>query len=253
MSGEGNGISSPYNIIYNSLYPILLWAPLVAQMVKNPLAMQGTCVRSLGWENPQEKGMATQSCILAWKIPWTEEPGGLQSMGFQRVRHNWATEHMLTQTHVCKTLKNFYCSWFTMLCYFLVYAKWISYTHIHSFFSSVQSLIRVRLFAIPWTAAHQASLSINNSCNLLKLMSIELVMPSNHLILCHPLLKTSLFPSIRVFPKILHISSSHQVAKVLEFQIQHQSFQWIFRINFLYDGLVESPCSPRDSQESSSK
>ena len=67
-------------------------------------------------------------------------------------------------------------------------------------FSSVQLLSRVRLFATPWTAAHQASLSITNSQSLLKLMSIELVMPSNHLILCCPLLLLpSIFPSIRVF------------------------------------------------------
>ena len=67
-------------------------------------------------------------------------------------------------------------------------------------FSSVQLLSRVRLFAIPWTAARQASLSITNSWSLLILMSIELVMPSNHLILCHSiLLPPSLFPSIRVF------------------------------------------------------
>ena len=67
-------------------------------------------------------------------------------------------------------------------------------------FSSVQSLSHVRLFATPWTAARQASLSITNSHSLLKLMSIELMMPSNHLILCHPLLLLpSIFPSIRVF------------------------------------------------------
>ena len=74
--------------------------------------------------------------------------------------------------------------------------------------SSVQSLSRVRLFATPWTAACQASLSIIDSQSLLKLMSIELVMPSNHLILCHPLLLLpSIFPSIRVFPNesALHI------------------------------------------------
>ena len=66
--------------------------------------------------------------------------------------------------------------------------------------SSVQSLSRVPLFVIPWTAARQASLSITNSRSLRKLMSIELVMPSNHLILCHPLLLLpSIFPSIRVF------------------------------------------------------
>ena len=67
-------------------------------------------------------------------------------------------------------------------------------------FVSVQSLSHIQLFAAPWTAACQASLSITNSQNLLKLMSIELVMPSNHLILCRPLLLLpSIFPSIRVF------------------------------------------------------
>ena len=66
---------------------------------------------------------------------------------------------------------------------------------------SVQSLSCVRLFVTPWTAAHQASLSITNSQSLLKLMSTESVMPSNHLILCRPLLLLpSIFPSIRVFP-----------------------------------------------------
>ena len=67
-------------------------------------------------------------------------------------------------------------------------------------FSSVQLLSHARLFATPWTAASQVSLSITNSRSLLTLMSIELVMPSNHLILCHPLLfLPSIFPSIRVF------------------------------------------------------
>ena len=65
--------------------------------------------------------------------------------------------------------------------------------------SSVQSLSRIWLFATPWTAARQASLSITNSQSLLRLMSIELVMPSNHLILCRPLLSPSIFPTIRVF------------------------------------------------------
>ena len=57
-------------------------------MVKNLPAMQVTRVRSLGWQDPLEKEMATLSSILAWKIPWTEEPGGLQSTGSQRVRHD---------------------------------------------------------------------------------------------------------------------------------------------------------------------
>ena len=142
--------------------------------------------------------------------------------------------------------------------------------------SSVQSLSRVQLFVTPWTAAHQASLSITNSQSLPKLMSIELVMPSSHFILCRPLLLLpSLFPSIRVCSnesagngnplqcsclenprdggawwaaisgvtqrrrrlKWLSSSSSssfsHHVAKVLEFQLQHQSFQWTPRTDLL--------------------
>ena len=61
---------------------------LVAHSVKNLLAMQETQVRSLGWEDPLETEMATHSSILAWKISWTEEPGGLASMGSQRVGHD---------------------------------------------------------------------------------------------------------------------------------------------------------------------
>ena len=76
-------------------------------------------------------------------------------------------------------------------------------SHLLSFglvqFSSFQSLSHVQLFATPWTAAHQASLSITNYQSSPKLMFIEPVMPSNHLILCHPLLLPSIFPSIRVF------------------------------------------------------
>ena len=65
----------------------IVGASLVAQMVKNPPAMQETQVQSLGWENLLEKGTAIHSSILAWRIPWTEESGRLQSMGSQRVRH----------------------------------------------------------------------------------------------------------------------------------------------------------------------
>ena len=60
----------------------------MAQRVKNLPSMQETQVQSLDWEDPLEKGMATHSSILAWRMPWTEEPGGLQSMGLQRVRHD---------------------------------------------------------------------------------------------------------------------------------------------------------------------
>ena len=60
----------------------------MTQMVKNPPAMQETWVHFLGWEDPLEEGMATHSSILAWRIPWTEEPGGLHSMGSKRAGHN---------------------------------------------------------------------------------------------------------------------------------------------------------------------
>ena len=97
----------------------------------------------------------------------------------------------------------------------------ISLTIIQS--SSVHSLSHVWFSVTPSTAARQASLSITNSRSLLKLMPIESVMPSNHLILCHPsppALNLSQYQGLFQW-----VSSSHQVAKVLEFQLQHQSFQ----------------------------
>ena len=171
----------------------------------------------------------------------------------------------------------------------LTYLSWLV-------ISSVQLLSHVQLFTTSWTIERQASLSLNNSQSLLKLMSNKLVMPPDCLILCRPLLPPSIFSSIRVFsnesvlpirsPKYWRfsfstslpglsttpraysnscpssqwyhptlsfsvvpfssrlqsfpaqglfqwVSSLHQVAKVLEFQLQHQSFQWIFRTDFL--------------------
>ena len=67
---------------------IYSWPSLVAQLIKNLPAMQETQVGSLGWEDPLEKEMATDSSILAWRIPWMEKPDGLQSMGLQRVGHD---------------------------------------------------------------------------------------------------------------------------------------------------------------------
>ena len=81
----GSGSSPGEGIGYPLQYS---WASLVAQLVKNPPSMWETWVRSLGGEDPLEKGMANHSSIVAWRIPWTVEPGRLQSMGLQRVRHN---------------------------------------------------------------------------------------------------------------------------------------------------------------------
>ena len=75
----------------------------VAQIVRNLPAMLETWVWSLGQEDPLEKGMATHASILAWRIPWAEEPGGLQSIGLQRVRHDWIT-NIYIQTYL-DTLK----------------------------------------------------------------------------------------------------------------------------------------------------
>ena len=109
----------------------------------------------------------------------------------------------------------------------------------------MKSLSSVQLFLIPWTAARQASLSITNSRSLLKLMSIELVMPSNHLTLCHPLLlPPSIFPSIRVFSNetVLHIRwpdiGVSASASVLPMNIQ-DSFPlgWTGWISLQYKGL----------------
>ena len=73
--------------LFLTLWPVG-WTSLVAQTVKRLSTMQETSVRSLGWEDPLEKEMEIHSSITAWKIPWTEEPGRLQSMGSQRVGHN---------------------------------------------------------------------------------------------------------------------------------------------------------------------
>ena len=117
-------------------------------------------------------------------------------------------------------------------------------------FSSVQSLSHVRLFATLWTAARQASLSITNCQSSLRLMSIELVMPSRHLILCHPLLLLpQIPPSIRVFSN--ESTLCIRWPKYWSFSFSHHSFQRNPRADLLQNGLVGSPCSPRDSQESS--
>ena len=76
-------------------------------------------VRSLGWEDPLEQGMATHSSILPWRIPWTEDPGGLQSIGLQRIRHDWS---------------DLACTWFNTLILYIVLIKW-NYTLFFFFFA----------------------------------------------------------------------------------------------------------------------
>ena len=132
--------------------------------------MQENWVRSVGWEDLLEEGMETHSSILAWRI--STDRGASIVHG---VQESDMTEQLRTAQHL-------------LLQTFVV----------------VELLSHIRVFVTPWIAACQASLSITNSRSVLKLMSIKLVMMSNHLILCHPFLLTpSIFPSIRVFPSEL--------------------------------------------------
>ena len=133
--------------------------------------------------------MPIHSSILAWRIPWTEKPGGLQSVGSQRVGlwlSDWANWSLAGQKKA-PALNPFLPS-----------------------ISSVQSLSRVWLFATPWIAARQTSLSITNSWSSLRLTSIESVTPSSHLILCCPLLLLPpIPPSIRVFSSDIQLQIKH--------------------------------------------
>ena len=154
-----------------------------------------TRVWSLGQEGRLEEEMTTHSSILAWKIPWTEEPGGLESLGSQRVRHDWATKQILYEDLIIAFV--------------------------------VQLLSLVRFFSTPWTAAHQLSFTISRVC------------PTSCPLSEWCYLTISSAPSSLAFYLSQHqgffqwADSSQQVAKVLELQLQHQSFQRIFRVDFL--------------------
>ena len=85
------------------IHPSFVWASLVSQMVNHLSTMRETQVQSLGGEDLLEKGMAAHSSILAWKILWMEEPGRLQSMGSQRVRHDWVTSLKALSRYILKS------------------------------------------------------------------------------------------------------------------------------------------------------
>ena len=124
----------------------------------------------------------------------------------------------------------------------LMLCQLLKKNHTHTNTSSVSVLVVLQLLSCVWllatprTAACQASLSFTISLSLLTPVSTELVMPSNHLIIiCHPLLLLpSIFPSIRVFSN----ESVQKIAKVVAFQLQRQSSQWVFRVDFLQDWLI---------------
>ena len=145
-------------------------------MVKNLPTVLKTVVRSLGQEEPLEKGMATHSSILAWRIPWTEEPGGLQSMGSQRVGHNWATFISLcllllllsrfSRVRLCATPEMEAHQAPLSLGFFKARTlEWVAISFSNEWKWKVKGklLSRVRLPATPWTTAHQAPPSMGFS------------------------------------------------------------------------------------------
>ena len=162
--------------------------------------MWETWVRSLGREDPLEKEMATHSSILACSIPWTEEPGRLQSMGSQRVGHGWAT------------------------------SLWFS----HNNSQSVQSLSHALVVSDSlWPHRLQHGLPVHHQ--LLEFTQTHVHWVGDAIQPSHPLSS----PSSPAFNLSQHhglfkwVSSSHQVARVLELQLQHQSFQWTPRHDLL--------------------
>ena len=177
-------------------------ASLVAQRLKCLPPMRETQVRSLGQEDPMEKEMITHSSTLAWRIPWTEEPGRLQSTGSQRVGHDWATS--LTHSLTCQ----------------------ISY--------------RIQLFSCSVVSDSLWPHGLQNARLPCPSPSPGACWNSRPLSRwCHPSISSSvvLFSfCLQPFPVsglIQWVSSLHQVTKVLELQTQHQSLQWILRIDFL--------------------
>ena len=119
----------------------------------------------------------------------------------------------------------------TFLFYFFLIATQRNFSFIQNCLSFQLGACSELLYSAPWTAAHQTPLSFTVSQSLLKLMSIKSVMPSNHLILCRspsPAFNLSQHQGLFQW-----VGPLHQVAKILEIQLQHQSFQWIFRVDFL--------------------
>ena len=180
--GEGNGTPLQYSCLENPMDGGAWWAA-VHGVAKSWAQLSDF---TFNFHFPElEKEMVTHSSVLAWRIPGMGEPGGLLSMGSHRVGYDWSDLAVAVAILVVV----------------------------------VQLLSHVQLFATPWTAVCQVSLSFTISQSLLRFLSIESVMSSNHLILCHPLLLLpSIFPRIRAFSLS---RLSHQVATVLK--LQHQS------------------------------
>ena len=147
-------------------------------------------------------------------------------------------------------LDNFYLSIYRFPDSFLVLLHCVV-KPIHLVFCWCYSVVKSHLTLCDPTECSMPGLTTSQSFP--KFMSIKLVMPSNHLILWYPLLLLPSFNLSQHWSLFQWVGCSHQVAKVLQLQLQHQSFQWVFRVDFLYHWLVWSPWSPRDSQHHSSK
>ena len=188
--------------------------------------MRETWVRSLGWEDPLEKDMATHSSILAWRIHWTEEPGRLQSMS-RRVAQNWMIFTSISISHW--RLKSILFLWYNLGGNRTLnnpFCNSPSSFSGHIVYCSVSKLCLTLCGPMDCSMPGCPSLYRRihrNSCPLSQWCFLTTSPSVSHFLFC-----LQSFPDQDIFQ---WVRSSHQVAKVLE--LQHQTFQWVFRVGFL--------------------
>ena len=188
-------------------------------MVKNLPAVQETWVWSLGWEDPLEKGMATHSNIFACRVLWTEETGKLQSRGLQRVGYHWETKHIAHKNGYQEVKWERY-----------KLGDWNWHIHINQSVSSV-----VQSCPTPCDPMNCITPGLPVHHQLPESTQTHVHWVSDAIQPYHPLSSPSP-PALNLSQHqglFKWVSSLNQVAKVLEFQLQHQSFQWIFWTKFL--------------------
>ena len=193
----------------------LKWGKEALGLAAGDISRGGTWGHYAKWNELERKRQKLFDLIYSWNLKTKQTHRTGQTDSCKR----WGVQDGEKWVQVAKRCK-------------LPIIRWVSPGNVMYSMVVVQLLGHVRLFATPWTVAHQAPLSSTISRSSFKFMSIELLMPSNHLIPSRPLLLLpSIFPSIRVFSN--EPVSLYQVANVLELQLHHQSFQWIFRVGFL--------------------